>query len=41
MSSKCSVYIAFMCYEWKFKVKNVCSMEVQRINEQMWENDNQ
>ena len=30
-----------MCYEWKFKVQNVCSMKVQRINEQMWENTNQ
>ena len=25
-----------MCYEWKFKVQNVCSMKEQRINEQMW-----
>ena len=30
-----------MCYEWKFKVQNVCSMKEQRINEQMWENNNQ
>ena len=42
MSSKCSVYIlSFMCNEWKFKVQNVCSMKEQRINEQMWENNNQ
>ena len=30
-----------MYYEWKFKVQNVCSMKLQRINEQMWENNNQ
>ena len=43
MSSKCPVYLSFMfmCYEQKFKVQNVCSMKEQRINEQMWENNNQ
>ena len=25
-----------MCYEWKFKAMNKCSMKVQRIHEQMW-----
>ena len=28
--------LSFMCYEWKFKVQNVCSMKVQRIHDQMW-----
>ena len=30
-----------MCYEWKFKAMNECSMKVKRIYEKMWENNNQ
>ena len=33
--------LSSMCYEWKFKAMNVCSMKVKSIHEQMWENNNQ